>query len=430
MTTTATPETNGAVKDTQTLVAPPRAPLMVAAQMDLADAVNEVLRTREGMKNIVIEQDEFVDACVRALVSQTHVVAMGPGGVGKTFTGDLVERGFDLTSLYTVFRNDSKREEIFGPLSMQGLAADRYEHVMGQGYLQDVELLLADEFVDAGRFTRQLLNALNERRFVNGATTHRIPLLSTIAMTNFTPSDPALDALMDRLPQRLWLDSELSSDGFKRILRDAVGRRGDKVNGTSTQAPLPITSREALGTVMHAVETCPVPDAVFEAVDELRRNADREGLVHRSPRRWQYGIALAQADAILSGRDTVSELNLRVFRLVLPNAEDEMEVAARLCKDFRDPVQTFVDSSKDVLREIEQLLAGQADRMKRNERPTGDDFAQISAAFAKLDPLDESVTKQLKTAKANGHATKPIDELKTLVADTRTFIQKASGLSA
>lgn len=427
MTAIADTTTNG--HDASALITPAPGPLLLAEHMDVGAAVQQVLAGREAIKGVVIEQDDYVDAIVRGLVAQQHTFAAGPGGVGKTFAGDKVAEVFDLSSFYTIFRNDSKREEVFGPLSMRQLQNDRYEHVMGQGFVQDSELALLDEIGDAGRFARQLLPVLNERRFVNGAQVHRIPLVSAIAMTNFWHADPVLDALLDRFVQRIIIDSDLSSDGFKRILRDGVARRADSVTGNRKAETLPKVSRDAIATVMWAVETCTVPDHIHDTVDDLRRQAASEGLVDRSPRRWSQALSLVQADAVLKGQDIVSETNLAVLRLVLPNGADEFDVAARLCSGFKDSVQVFVDSSQAVIREIEVSLTSQRDRMKAGRGPEAEDFKVLMEALQKVDPLAKSITAERKSAEAKGLSPKPIDDLATVVAELDKFVRQATGLS-
>lgn len=334
------------------------APVANSAAVDLATAVKAFVRATEETKDVVVESDAFIDSMYLAIASRTHIYVAGGGGVGKTFGAEVAGNHFGVETLYVQFRNDTKREEVFGPLSMRALQDDRYVHVT-KGYLPEAVLANLDEFKDAGRFTRQLLNVLNERWFVNGGVRIKVPLVTAIGTTNFWIEEQELEALFDRFAQRIVQEPVKTSRGFKKILKGQLKR------DTGAQPNLTVVTAEQLAAIHHAVDFCRVDASIVDAVDKLRKAAELEKL-YMSPRRWGEGLKIARANAVLAGRDYVSEDDLRTYTNVLPNHPDDFGTARDLCKAFRDKFTEAVETARESLREIEAIFQPQRDIIAAN----------------------------------------------------------------
>jgi MoxR-like ATPase len=312
-----------------------------APPVDLASAVKAFTAAADETKDVVVESDEYVDALTLATASRTHLYVAGSGGVGKTFGSERWGEHFGVETFYVQFRNDTKREEIFGPLSMTALQADLYQHVT-KGYLPEAVLAVLDEFKDAGRFTRQLLNVLNERWFVNGGVRTTVPLVTAIGATNFWIEEQELEALFDRFAQRIVQEPVKTSAGFKKILGAQVAR------GAGAKRQRTIVTPEQLAAIHAAVDACTVSPDVLTEVDKLRKAAQGENL-YMSPRRWGEGVKLAQASAVLRGDTEVILDDLRTYARVLPNHPDDFKAARDLCKAFRDKFTEAVEESRAAL---------------------------------------------------------------------------------
>lgn len=358
--------------------APSAVPAPAAQLPSLQASVAAFGKVAKEVKDEVVESDEFVDAMLLAIASRTHVYVAGEGGVGKTFGSEIMGKHFGVETFYTQFRNDTKREEVFGPLSMQALQADVYEHVT-RGYLPEAVIANLDEFKDAGRFTRQLLNILNERWFVNGGKRLSVPLVTAIGTTNFWIEEQELDALFDRFAQRIVQEPVKTSRGFKKILKGQLARDADEANGIKREAKYTVVSPEHLGVVIAGVMLCRMEDGIVDLVDDLRKTAEKEKLT-MSPRRWGEGIKLAKANAVLAGRDHVIEDDLRVYARVLRNHPDDFKVARDLTKAFRDKVSAAVEESASVLADIRKTLAPQRAKFDGGEQVDFQELTNVSKA--------------------------------------------------
>lgn len=382
---------------------PATVPKPAAPAPTLAESVKAIHKASAEAKDVVVESDEFIDALILAMLSRTHVYVAGAGGVGKTFGSEVVAEHFGVETFYIQFRNDTKREEVFGPLSMRALQNDEYEHVTA-GYLPEAELALLDEFKDAGRFTRQLLNILNERRFKNGRRVTQTPLRAAVGTSNFWIEEQELEALFDRFAQRLMQEAVRTSRGFRKVLKGQLARdRGAQRSPT-------IVTRAMLEVATNAVVTCNVEDHIVNALDELRKNAAKENL-HMSPRRWGEGLKLARAVAVLAGRDTVTEDDLRVFVRVLPNHPDDFTTARDLTKHLRDKLTAVVEEAEKGVEEVRGLLAP-ARELVSNGQARSIDFKQLTEARQRAEVIEE----RLEAARKEHHGGQPHKGLDAIVA--------------
>jgi MoxR-like ATPase len=358
------------------------------AMPTLKESVAALNKARKETNDEVIESKEFVDAMFLAVASRTHVYAVGEGGVGKTFGAERLGKHFGVETFYTQFRPDMKREEVFGPLSMQGLQLDVYEHVT-KGYLPEAVVANLDEIKDGMRFNRQLLPVLNERRFVNGGRLVEIPLVTAVGTTNFWMDEPELDALFDRFAQRLKVEPVKTSRGFLKILDGQLERDRNDAMGVKAEDSYTRVTPAQLSVIITAVRMCAVDQGIKQLVDELRVKAAADSLTI-SPRRWGDGIRLAKANAILSGRDTVIEDDLRVFSRVLRNSEDDFKLARDLTKNFRDRVTTAVEDATSVLAEIRASLKPVREQI---DSGGGVDYLKLSDVSKATNKLREKINE-------------------------------------
>jgi MoxR-like ATPase len=368
----------------------------------------------------VVESDDFITALFDAIASRTHVSAVGPGGVGKTFASNITGKHFSVPTFYVQFRNDMKREEVFGPLSMRALQNDLYVHVT-TGMLPEAVIANLDEIADAGRFNRQLLNILNERWFKNGHERLNVPLATAIATSNFVMDSPDLAALYDRFAQRIFITDELTSTGFEKVLTGAVARMTDEAVGIVPETSYTQVTPEMLAVIQHAVLTCKVGPNIVKEIVALRTKALAKSL-NPSPRRYIDGLKVAMARAVQADRDHVTEDDLRAFALVLPTTDDDVTLAAELTNHLRDKSSAAVDMAVKALAQVRSELKPVRDlieqgRVKEAPFQTMTD-ARINAITA-TDQID-AITG------ASGPAKKKLDAVRAEIQAEIEFIAKVA----
>src|SRR4051812_9857133 len=92
----------------------------------LCPVQEKFLATRKELSSALIERDDEVDLALTALVSNEHALLVGQPGSAKSLLLDSLmawTSGRRFTALLTKFTTP---EELFGPISVQGLKEDKY----------------------------------------------------------------------------------------------------------------------------------------------------------------------------------------------------------------------------------------------------------------------------------------------------------------
>jgi MoxR-like ATPase len=163
----------------------------------------------------LVEREPILKTALLTVLAGENLVMIGPPGTGKSMVARRIVQSLTSQSseqgnndyfeyLLTKF---STPEEIFGPLSISELKADRFKRNTA-GYLPTVRLAFLDEiFKASSSILNALLTILNERIFHNGAEAQEVPLLGLIAASNELPAgQEELGALYDRFLTRVFVD--------------------------------------------------------------------------------------------------------------------------------------------------------------------------------------------------------------------------------
>ena len=110
-------------------------------------------------------------------------------------------------------------EEIFGPISIKELKADRYVRQV-EGYLPTSDFAFLDEiWKSSPAILNNLLTIINEHIFKNGNERIDVPLKSLISASNEVPAEnQGLDALYDRFILRLLVPPIQENKNFNQLL--------------------------------------------------------------------------------------------------------------------------------------------------------------------------------------------------------------------
>ncbi len=275
-------------------------------------AADKLQALRQELKGLFVERDEFVDGALAALLARQHVLLIGPPGSGKsTIVHALCERIAGASYFHWLLTKFTTPEELFGPVSLQGLEQDRYYRVT-DGKLPKAHIAFLDEIFKANSaILNALLSLINERVYHNDATPTPVPLDTLFGASNLLPESRDLDCLFDRFLFRYQVDYIEESDGFRSMLEAPDGARGSAgLSLVDLEQARADAARVALG------------EQVFTWLTEIRSRIRGRGLVV-SDRRFRLCLSGLRAHAYLAGRSRVEARDLRLLQHMLWSVPEE-----------------------------------------------------------------------------------------------------------
>jgi len=283
------------------------------------------------MNTGLIDREQAIKAALLSVLAAENLVLIGPPGTAKSMVSRRVAQHIQSTQgsqppqdgsgryfeyLLTKF---STPEEIFGPLSISELKADRFRRNTA-GYLPTAEIAFLDEiFKSSSSILNALLTILNERVFHNGNQPQHVPLRSLISASNELPSgQEELSALYDRFLMRC----------FVGPVREEHLHRLFETSAAVHQPTLKLTAQD-FRALDAAAQQVRIPPAVGEAIrgiwaahKEAFKEDRREYL---SDRRLVKLLKLLRVSAATNQRAEVDLSDAMLLQHCLWNHPDNMD---------------------------------------------------------------------------------------------------------
>lgn len=262
---------------------------------------------RQEMNASLIEREDEVDLVLTALLAQEHPLLVGPPGTAKSLLLDSLMRWITGSKQFSIlFGKFTTPEEVFGPISVQGLKADVYRRIT-TSKLPEADVAFADEiFKASSAILNTMLRILNERVYENGdGKFTKVPLQICIAASNEWPGEDGgkeLGALFDRFLFRKKVKPIATRAGRERLLWDTDH------NPTFSQSITPQEIEVAAQQVRIMGWTDEARNAMLKLLTELNAQG-----IFPGDRRMYKSIKAAQAYAYLLGDDEVRPEHLAIM---------------------------------------------------------------------------------------------------------------------
>ncbi|WP_338416712.1 AAA family ATPase [uncultured Sphaerotilus sp.] len=294
----------------------------------------------------LVEREHVLKLAMLTTLAGENLVLVGPPGTGKSLVARRIAQSLShegegggagyFEYLLTKF---STPEELFGPLSISALKADRF-HRNTEGYLPTVRMAFLDEiFKASSSILNALLTVLNERVYHNGTQVQKVPLQALIAASNELPTDQEeLAALYDRFLVRVFVDY-VGANNLPRLFETTTEptlRTEDRLSAADLARV-----RQAADQVVFEPALIQAVQDIWAAHKEAFKEDRRESL---SDRRLKKVIHLMRVSAATNGREAVDLSDLMLLKDCLWNHADnapkvrELVIKTLQCHSRQVPV--------------------------------------------------------------------------------------------
>lgn len=293
----------------------------------------------------LVERRQEIRAATIALVAGVHVFYLGPPGVAKSLLIDRLNAYVNGVRVFKVLMSRfTQPEEVFGPVSLKGLENDEFVRKI-EGYLADSEIAFLDEgFKANSSILNALLWAINERQYRHGREVIDIPLSTMFLASNELPQDDSLNALYDRLLFRFEVKPVRDQSNFLRMMRTL-----------RPEDPEPILTWEEVMQAKAEARKVVIPDAVFEALAELRRQL-REAGIEPTERRFVESTKIVRATAWLDGCDVADVEHLRPLQHVLWERPEQQPDVDKIVLTLANPLDNEANALLEEVEKLEEKL--------------------------------------------------------------------------
>lgn len=309
----------------------------------MSQVVATLQQIRAGLKSSLKERESLVDGVLTALLAKEPLFVLGPPGTAKTLSCEALCAAIGGNYFSWAMNKFTTPEELFGPLSIQGLQSDKYIRITTDK-LPECHIAFLDEgFKASSAILNTLLGVTNERVFYNNGRI-KIPLQTIFVASNEIPQGDELSALYDRMVLRYVVEGIKDEDN----MRDLISQGGASFN-------LPHLSLQDLEVAQIDVLKLQMASDAIEKMIELRRAVNEKG-IYVSDRKWMQAVRVVKAFSFLSGHTSVEVEDLMILENVLWSQPDQIpeirSLVRKLCNPVAEVVGRHVDASNEVMLQV------------------------------------------------------------------------------
>jgi MoxR-like ATPase len=360
---------------------------------------NKITKIREALNTKFLEREELIDGMLCAVLAGEMLFMLGVPGTAKSAVCQSLCKAIGGNYFSWLMTKFTTPEEIFGPFSLAGIKAGRYERVVANK-LPEASIAFFDEiWKTSSALGNTLLTVLNERVFYDGSTPIKIPLKCAFAASNEIPQTQELSALYDRFALRFQVDRIREDDNMKRLLL-----------GDIDEVVIPELTASELDTAQAEVDAIAFTDEIVDKLLALRRAINDQG-VFVSDRKWRQAIKIIKAYAYINGNTTeVTSEDLMILRHVFWETPEQIKTVARTVNGICNPLGEKLWALEDAIVQAKQEI--DADR----DMPIQEVFEQ----FKKIQKVNSDLEEFQKAQPGNKRIAQVIAKANTIMADIAT----------
>lgn len=333
------------------------------------------------------EREQILAITLLGAISGQNTFLYGPPGTAKSLISRRLACAFETSNYFECLMNRfTTPEEIFGPISIQELKADRYIRQI-EGYLPTADFAFLDEiWKSSPAILNNLLTIINEHIFRNGNDRIDVPLKSLISASNEVPAEnQGLDALYDRFILRLLVPPIQENENFNQLLN---GKPSSEKLTISPELIISAKELEQWREQLHSVSLSNDTLLIIKYIRQELVDKFDELKVYVSDRRWQRSALLLKASAFCNGRKETNHSDIVLLKYCLwttpENREAVENIVMNAIKDcgFDSGFDLAdLDREKDKLdKEIHNELYYSED-IYNTYNLNGDEYFEIEANF-------------------------------------------------
>lgn len=368
-----------------------------------------VLTVQERVAQIIAEmcadikeREALIHDMWVARVAQEHLLMLGPGGTGKSYTVRRMTSHIEGSTYFeSAFDETTDPSQVFGPPDIKAMVEDGKTRRVITGMLPEATDAFCDEFFNAnGPLLHSLQPVLNERVFHNNGIPHSIPLRSMFAGTNKLNADVDQAALWDRIHLRHIVGYVSDRQNQADLVGDAIARMALVGRGTDTVVPgqtKTTVTLDELDAAHKEALALPVNDAVFTMFFDIRDELQQgKAQVQVSDRRAVEGMAAVMANAWVRGHSEVRVADLDVLANMWWTVQDQRAEARNVILGATNPGEK---AALDLLDELDKVK----EEIAQASKPDVDDTRKKKIGVEQVKNIDRLL------AEAKGHLQKASD---------------------
>lgn len=346
----------------------------------------------------LLENPDPSHGIVLALLTQNHVVLLGPPGTGKSMISEeICNRIKGARFFHKLMARDLSPDEILvsDRVIKESVDKDGTKHIIfeknPEGMLPESHIAFLDEIFKSNSTTlNKLLDIALERSYMMNGRRYKALTQTIVGASNETPEDET-KAFYDRIMLRYLVNNIREPSNFATLLTFEYDAKRTYV------------TLEELMEAQKAVLNVQADDTIITKLIELRRELKEVGIEH-SNRRWKQAYGIVRAEAWLSGRDDVQEEDLEILQHCM------WSTPGKEMKDVRDAVLQSVNPIKQQI--IAQFEMAQEERDAVYKHKEGTERAQRAVeANAKLKQMQDTMKNLIKIVRDKGKPTAQYEEM-------------------